>query len=162
MFSDPAKLEIAKPEIDVALVALQSELVNLYDPKQAGDIRLGHLQFLVALLFQFPRHGLLAELAESVELSLILNIGQEILLQRTRTLQPVLEFSPLLHNLGDFEAVEETALLEVVKLIYHALQSVLHHVRHVAWLRTPSNRGAAQGTMKLLVSNLNLSFCQLR
>ena len=130
IFSEPTKLEVAKPEVDVAFIALQSELVNVHNPEQSSEIGLRLLELLIDLLHQFARHGLLAEPAESVELSLVLDVGQEILLQRTRTLQPVLELSPLLHDLRDLAPAEEAALLEVVELVHHALQTVLHHVRH--------------------------------
>lgn len=146
IFSEPTKLEVAKPEVDVAFIALQSELVNVHNPEQSSEIGLRLLELLIALLHQFARHGLLAKPAEGVELSLVLHVGQEVLLQRTRTLQPVLELSALLYDLRNLAPAEETTLLEVVELIHHALQPVLHHVRHGSSLRTPSTEATAAET----------------
>ncbi|KAL6992756.1 hypothetical protein U1Q18_010871, partial [Sarracenia purpurea var. burkii] len=54
----------------------------------------------------------------------------EILFERARTLELVLELPSPLHDLGNLAARELASALEVVELVDHALELELYHVRH--------------------------------
>lgn len=131
--SPPAKLKIPKPQIDIALEAHNGEPVNLYDPGDAGEVRYGLLHLLVAFGLEVTSHRLLPEAAERVQLSLVIDVGQVVLLERARALEPVLVLAALLNDLGYLPARKEASYLEVVELVHHALEPVLHHVSHFSF-----------------------------
>lgn len=131
------KLKVPKPEINVALVAHNRKPININNPDNSGVVRNRLLPLLLLLVdndnplvLELPRDRLLPESAERVELSLVLDVGEVVLLERTGALEAVLELPALLDNLGDLAAREEAATLEVVELVHHALEAVLHYVRH--------------------------------
>ncbi len=131
ILSLPAKLKVPKPQIYIAFKPRNSELENLGDSGHAGIVRNRHFHLLFSLGLELTRHRFLPESAERVELSLVLDVGQVVLLERARPFQTVLVLAALLHDLGDLAASEDFELLEVVELVHHALQPVMHHVSHV-------------------------------
>ena len=129
----PTKLQIPKPELDISLKPVRRETINLKNPRDAGEIGDRFLHLLVAFLLHLSSHGLLAEKTQRIDLLLVVDVRFEVALEKARTLEPVLELAPLLYNLGDLEAREETSPLEVVELCDHSFEPILYHVRH-CWL----------------------------
>ena len=61
-------------------------------------------------------------------MSLVLDVGQEVLLERAGPLEAVLEIAALLDDLGELAACEEAAPLEVVELLVdHSRAYICHH-----------------------------------
>ena len=132
ILSLPTKLKVLKPRLNISFVSHHGESVYLHDSRDRGKIgdRFGHLGLLLALSHEFTSRSFLTELTEQVQLSLVVDVGKEILLERRRSLESVFKLAALLYYLGDLAASEETTPFEVVKFVYHALETVLNYVRH--------------------------------
>lgn len=118
----PTELEVPKPEVDVPLVSENGEAVDAEDAADAGGVGDGVLPLLGGRL--------LAELAEGVEVGLVVDVGDEVLLEGAGALETVLELTPLLHDLRDLSTIEEASALQLLQLVCHPLESVPYHVRH--------------------------------
>lgn len=92
MSATTTELEVSKPEVYIAFIMEDGFTVDAEDAADAGGIGDGILPFLGV------GDGLLAELAEGIEVGLVLDIGEVVLLQRVLTLQAVLELTPFLDD----------------------------------------------------------------
>ena len=132
ILSLPTKLKVPKPKLNISFVSHHGESIYLHDSRDRSKIRdrFSRLGLFFALAHEFTSRSFLTELAERIQLSLVVDVGNEILLERRRSLESVFELAALLYYLGDLAASEETTPFEVVKFVYHALETVLNYVRH--------------------------------
>jgi len=155
-----AELEVAEPEVEVALEPDGGHPVDVEDAEDAGDVGDGLLPILLGFtLLPLPPtnlvvaaanlvlglllvvggayDGALAEVAEGVEAELVGDVVEEVLAERGVAAEAVLEVAALADDVGELGAREEAPALQVVQLVGHPLQAVLHRVRHGArrWRR---------------------------
>lgn len=150
-----AELEVAEPEVEVALEPDGGHPVDVEHAEDAGDVGDGLLPLLLRfILLPLPPaslvvaaasvvlgllvllvgggayDGALAEVAEGVEAELVGDVVEEVLAERGVASEAVLEVAALADDVGELGAREEAPALQVVQLVGHPLQAVLHRVRH--------------------------------
>ena len=156
VFLVAAELEVAEPEVEVALEPDGGHPVDVEDAEDAGDVGDGLLPLLLGFILLLPLppasllvvaaasaitglvilvsggayDGALAEVAEGVEAELVGDVVEEVLAERGVAAEAVLEVAALADDVGELSAREEAPALQVVQLVRHPLQAVLHRVRH--------------------------------
>ena len=148
------ELEVTEPEVEVPLVPDGGHPVDVEDAEDSGDVGDGLLPLLglalVPLLLLLllaavvvggvsivvggvgggSYDGALAEVAEGVEAELVGDVVEEVGAERGAASEAELEVAAAADDLGELGAGEEAPALEVVELVGHPLEAVLHGVRH--------------------------------
>lgn len=144
-----AELEVAEPEVEVALEPDGGHPVDVQDAEDSGEVGDGLGPLLLPLLPLFAilvrvvilvgvgrvrrgaYDGALAQVPERVDAEQVGDVVEEVGLARGVTAEAELEVAAAAHDLGELGAGEEAPALEVVELIGHPLEAVLHRVRHL-------------------------------
>mmetsp|Transcript_78259 Transcript_78259/g.221251 ORF Transcript_78259/g.221251 Transcript_78259/m.221251 type:complete len:306 (-) Transcript_78259:16-933(-) len=126
-----AEVDVLVPEAHVRLELERAAVEDENEPLDSGE---------VADALRLPLQGLLAAAAEALERHLVADVVQVVLGLALPLLEAVLEVSPALDDVLDLRLVEDLLPPEVVELLHHVLEDLLHMVRHG---RGPGPRGAA-------------------